>query len=240
MQKINRGTIFPLYPDRNTVSMAANIVILEWMEQSQTPSAWFLKLIAKSTMKEHRQKSCFILTLLGKTSLHQLERLQCSEWCRELNNQADTLTGCQSDKRKQYPTVSGKRSVGRASPHILISYFCIHIFCGLSSLCPWAALACTSPSVLGGRSSRCVAMCAQDAAVVHGLSTLQHSSEIVTRQEEECGFLLSASLIANLCRAYHGKTDASLKAQKERMPEKRWKTEKPELMLTLLRCKALE
>jgi len=66
-----------------------------------------------------------------------------------------------------------------------------------------------------------MAVCAQDAAVVHGLIGLQHSSEIVTRQEEEHGFVFSASLIATLCRARQGKTDMSLKTQKERMPEKR-------------------
>jgi len=32
-----------------------------------------------------------------------------------------------------------------------------------------------------------MAVCAQDAAVVHGLIGLQHSSEIVTRQEEKRG-----------------------------------------------------
>lgn len=136
MQKINRGTIFPLYPDLNTVSMAANIVILEWMEQSQTPSAWFLKLIAKSTMKEHRQKSCFILTLLGKTSLHQLERLQCSEWCRELNNQADTLTECHLIRQEEAVPNSERKTFRGTSitSHINFLFLYSHLLWPLQPL----------------------------------------------------------------------------------------------------------
>lgn len=176
-------------------------------------------------MKESQYRVCSF-NHAGKNSLYQLERLLSSQWCRELNNQANILTRCHFIRQEEgvfcgeWKTVCGM-PIGSCKNSLLFPfipfYSHIHFSCGLfPSLWSWAARigerapVCASVAQLGQwpHALRRWWLCTGDPHLTCSAGAPQQSIKM-------SGLVSSPSLIPNLYRACHGKTDKPLKIQRK-------------------------